>query len=68
MRRAKVIGTKMAGLLGVVNGFELTETKIPYQCPTERLYHLNGTPRENYLPADLTFNTAETYKKMNKIK
>lgn len=68
MKRAIVIGTKMAGLLGSIEGFELAETKIRYQFPTERLYHVNGTPRENYLPALLTKNTADTYNEMAKIK
>lgn len=60
MKRAKIVGTKMAGLLGAINGFTMTETKISFQIPTERLYHINGTPRENYKPAILTKNTKET--------
>jgi len=68
MKRATIIGTKMAGLLGSIEGFELTETKIRYQIPTERLYHINGTPREKYLPEILTKNSEETYKEMDKIK
>lgn len=61
MKRAKIIGTKMAGLLGAVNGFTLKETKIGFQIPTERLYHVNGTARENFLPGILTKNSEETY-------
>jgi carboxyl-terminal processing protease len=68
MKRAKIIGTKMAGLLGAISNFQMTETKIGYQFPTERLYQTNGTPREDYLPKILTKNTEETYKKMLKIK
>jgi carboxyl-terminal processing protease len=68
MKRATVIGTRMAGLLGSIEGFELTETKIRYQFPTERLYHINGTPREKYLPKVLTKNTEETYRELDKIK
>lgn len=67
MKRAKIIGTKMAGLLGAISNFQLTETKIGYQFPTERLYQTNGTPREDFLPKILTKNTEETYREM-KIK
>lgn len=68
MKRAKVIGTKMAGLLGAISNFQMTETKIGYQFPTERLYQINGKPREDFLPKILTKNTEETYKKMAEIK
>jgi carboxyl-terminal processing protease len=68
MKRAKIIGTEMAGLLGAINGFIMSETKIGFQIPTERLYHINGTPRENYKPTILTNNIDETIKKMNEIK
>lgn len=68
MERAKIIGTKMAGLLGAISNFQMTETKIGYQVPTERLYQTNGKPREDFLPKILTKNTEETYKKMSEIK
>jgi C-terminal processing protease CtpA/Prc len=68
MKRAEIIGTKMAGLLGAISNFQMTETKISYQFPTERLYQTNGKPREDYLPKILTKNIEETYKKMAEIK
>lgn len=68
MDRATVIGTKMAGLIGAVWSFKLTESGIGYQIPAERLYHVNGTPRENYLPKVLTDNGEETMKKASEIK
>ncbi len=67
MKRATVIGTPMAALLGAISNFQLTETKIGYQFPTERLYHINGTPRENYVPAVLTQNIEETIQKAKAI-
>jgi C-terminal processing protease CtpA/Prc len=67
MKRATVIGTPMAGLLGAISNFQLTETKIGYQFPTERLYHVNGTPREHYVPAVLTQNIEETIQKAKAI-
>ncbi len=61
MKRAIVTGTKMAELIGAINGFTLTETKIGFQIPTERTYHINGIAREDYVPGILTKNTAETW-------
>lgn len=68
MKRATIMGTKMAGLIGAISGFSMTETKIGYQIPTERLYHVNGTPRENFKPNILTQNIDETLKIMYEIK
>ncbi|MCP1253028.1 S41 family peptidase [Elizabethkingia sp. S0634] len=68
MKRAKIMGTKMAGLIGAISGFQMTETKIGYQFPTERLYHVNGTPREDFVPGIHTKNTEETFRKAFKIK
>ena len=48
--RAKITGTKMAGLNGAISRFQTTNTKIPYSFPTEQLFHINGTPRENFVP------------------
>lgn len=67
MKRAKIIGTEMAGLLGAISNFQLTETEIGFQFPTERLYHVNGTPRENFLPEILTQNSEETIQKTKEI-
>lgn len=67
MERATIIGTEMAGLLGEMETFELTETKIRFAIPFARLYHINGTPREDFIPEILIENTEQTYIKMNKI-
>jgi len=68
MKRAKIIGTQMAGLLGAISNFRMSETKIGFQFPTERLYHINGTPREDFLPKILTHNIEETMEKAREIK
>jgi C-terminal processing protease CtpA/Prc len=55
--KAQIAGTKMAGLNGAINGFHTSKANIPYSFPTEQLYHVNGTPRELYVPenfVDLT--------------
>lgn len=36
MKRGKVIGTKMAGLIGAIYIFEMPETKIGYSIPLKR--------------------------------
>lgn len=51
MNRATVIGTKLARLNGAVYSFEMPNTKIGFNLSEERLYHVNGTPRELFRPA-----------------
>jgi C-terminal processing protease CtpA/Prc len=46
----KIIGTEMARLNGAVSTFEMPNTKIRFTFPVERLYHINGLPREQYIP------------------
>jgi C-terminal processing protease CtpA/Prc len=50
MRRATVIGTPMAGLLGANYARSMPHTRIEVRIPAERLSHLNGTPREDFSP------------------
>lgn len=50
MKRATIVGTRMAGLNGGVFNLELPETKIAVNYPGEKLNHINGTPRENFTP------------------
>jgi len=57
MNRAQIVGTPMARLCGGTENFELPKTGIPVHLPTYRLYHMNGTPREAFVPSievDLT--------------
>jgi C-terminal processing protease CtpA/Prc len=50
MHRALVIGTPMAHLAGAVADFTLPKTGIDVAYADEQLYHVNGTPRQNWLP------------------
>jgi len=50
MKLATVIGTPMARLNGAVISFEMPNTKIGFNISAERLYQLNGQPRENFIP------------------
>jgi C-terminal processing protease CtpA/Prc len=53
MKRAMVVGTRMAGLCGATGQFKLPASGIGVSFPTERLYHLDGTPREKWAPPNL---------------
>jgi carboxyl-terminal processing protease len=48
--RGTVVGTPMAGLLGATVHVTLPSTGIGLNLPAERLYHVNGTPREAFRP------------------
>lgn len=50
MRRATIVGTQMAGLNGGIFNVQLTHTKIGVAYAGEKLNHINGTPRENFVP------------------
>ncbi|MFI5131368.1 MAG: S41 family peptidase [Chitinophagales bacterium] len=51
--KTKIIGTAMARLNGAVYSYQMPNSKINFSFPAERLYHINGPPREKYLPAIL---------------
>ncbi|MCR5863614.1 S41 family peptidase [Flavobacterium sp. J372] len=63
MRRAKITGTKMAGLLGAIYTYRMKNTNIGYQIPIEGMYHVNDTPREDFMPKYITANSSETFAK-----
>ena len=48
--RTTIIGTEMARLNGAVYSFEMPVSHIRFTFPAERLYHINGSPREQYIP------------------
>ena len=50
MRRATIVGTEMAGLIGATSQITLPRTRIGVSFPTEKLFHVNGTPREDFMP------------------
>jgi C-terminal processing protease CtpA/Prc len=50
MQRATVVGTEMARLVGATSGIRLPHTGIGVTFPTEKLFHVNGTPREGFVP------------------
>ncbi len=67
LRDAPVVGAPMAGLRGAVETFTLPESGWRFSLPTQKLSHVNGTPREDFTPratskndygTDLVFNEA----------
>lgn len=49
-RGAPVLGEPMAHLLGALGETVLPHSKIPVRVPTEKLFHVDGTPREAFMP------------------
>jgi carboxyl-terminal processing protease len=50
MKRATIAGTQMAGLLGEIFTFRTPELYIPFSIPCVKLQHINGQPREDFIP------------------
>ena len=48
---ARVVGQPMAGLLGAIYDLRLPRTGLVVKIPVERLYAVDGTPREQFRPA-----------------
>ncbi|CAL2076084.1 Carboxyl-terminal processing protease [Tenacibaculum sp. 190524A02b] len=57
MQRATVIGTELTRLAGAVFGYQFKHQKYGYQLSEEKLYHVNGTPREKYIPLNYVKQT-----------
>ena len=47
---ARVEGSRMAGLLGAIYDHRLERSGRVIKIPTERLYAVDGTPREHFVP------------------
>jgi hypothetical protein len=57
MERAEILGTEMERLAGEINGFSFKNQRYGYRLSTARLFHTNGTPRENYVPTNFVKQT-----------
>lgn len=47
---ACVTGDRMAGLLGAITDRRVGDSGLMVKLPTERLSHIDGTPREDFVP------------------
>jgi C-terminal processing protease CtpA/Prc len=59
-RNAPVLGEPMAHLLGALGQIDLPNTNIPVRVPAEKLFHVNGTPREAFVPCHVPAASAPT--------
>lgn len=50
LKRATIIGIRMAGLNGANYSFQMPNTKIGFSFPAEKLFHVSGQPRESFTP------------------
>lgn len=50
LKRATVMGTPMARLNGAIYSYQMPHSRIGFSFPAEKLFHVNGTPREDYRP------------------
>lgn len=51
MKRGSVIGCEMARLRGATDSLDLGLDGLTVWFPTERLFHVDGTPRHRFVPA-----------------
>lgn len=57
MQRAAIVGTEMERLAGEMSGFSFKHQSFGYRLSTARLFHINGTPREAYVPVNYVKQT-----------
>ena len=50
MERGEVVGSEMERLAGEMNGFSFKNQNYGYRLSVAKIYHINGMPREKYLP------------------
>ena len=54
---APVLGAPMARLLGALGEATLPQSRIVVRVPAEKLFHVDGTPREAFVPCPLDADT-----------
>jgi len=52
-RGARVVGRPMARLAGALDEITLPHSQVVVRIPTEKLFHVDGTPREAFVPQAL---------------
>ncbi len=50
MKRAEIVGSEMERLAGEMSGFSFKNQTFGYRLSTAKLFHVDGTPREKYVP------------------
>ncbi|MEH0153060.1 S41 family peptidase [Limibacter armeniacum] len=57
MERAQIVGSEMERLAGEMSGFSFKNQRFGYRLSTAKLFHINGTPREKYIPTNYVTQT-----------
>lgn len=57
MKRGQVVGTEMERLAGEMYGFSFKHQSFGFRLSTAKLFHINGTPREKYVPTNYVKQT-----------
>ncbi|MCG8831507.1 S41 family peptidase [Tenacibaculum finnmarkense] len=57
INRAEIVGSEMERLAGEMNGFSFKHRNFGYSLSTAKLYHINGIPREKYVPTNYVKQT-----------
>jgi carboxyl-terminal processing protease len=57
MKRREIVGTEMRRLAGEVFDFGFKHQKYGYKLSAAKLYHINGTIREKYIPTNYVKQT-----------
>ncbi|MEO1451677.1 MAG: hypothetical protein AAFV07_19265 [Bacteroidota bacterium] len=57
IKRGQIVGTEMERLAGSIEGFGFRHQRFGFRVATEKLYHINGTPREEYVPEEYVRQT-----------
>lgn len=52
LNRAEIVGSEMERLAGEMHGFSFKNQSFGYRLSTAKLFHVNGTPREKYVPTN----------------
>ncbi|WP_288956578.1 S41 family peptidase [uncultured Polaribacter sp.] len=50
MNRARIVGTEMKRFVGSTTDYSFKNKNYGYQITTNKLYHINGIKRENFIP------------------
>ncbi|MGY3793163.1 S41 family peptidase [Aquimarina sp. 433] len=67
LKRSETVGADMADLLGAIYNYTLPETNIGFQIPVEKLFHINGKPREDFKPKHFILDSQDQLQKAIEI-
>jgi carboxyl-terminal processing protease len=60
MKRAEIVGSEMEKLAGEINGFSFKHQRFGYRLSVAKLFHINGTLREEFVPEHYVTETTIT--------